>query len=655
MRVNHSYLAAVAAATAAAAASLKDIDHIVLFMQENRAFDHYYGTMAGVRGFADPNVPVNSDGLTTFQQPVNPPRNGSKWLTPWYWNYLGGDSINATQCMGAGGNDWISMHGAFAEGAYNNWVNADSSASMAYFTRKEIPTHWDIAESFTMLDMNHQSILGPTDPNRCMWFSASVNVPGSPSNLHGDGGAMLDNTASPGCDIETPVKANCYPFTWKTFPEYLQEAGISWRVYQDLDNFEDNALQYFEQYQKAPNGSALRELGESYPGLDAFYKAAAKGTLPQVSYIVGPQELSEHPPNRPVDGAWLQQQVVEAVVNSPRYKETVLIISYDEQGGFFDHVPPIVAPNGTAGEWLLDPYQKFGFAPLGPGPRVPRVIVSPYARGGNVFTEYTDHTSDTLFVEQWAAAKGYRGVHSKEMTQWRRAHMSNMVNALDFENPDFSKPRIARAEQPPMLPNTSDVYSGDIADLGSLSGPWAQPALCLSEFSEHSVPIPFGPENANQDLSKLVEEGFKNVRGRLSEGRFVVFESDHLALTNVNRKLVDALPATAAHDNIHQRWVLHLVGDALTSDTFYIQSAADNTYIASSPLGSLTSDIKRAQAFTISYTPNGAVYTLSPSNHKGGKNSQKFVSFKGNGRHSSITWDSGREGKFKIFSVNYHH
>jgi phospholipase C len=100
--------------------------------------------------------------------------------------------------MGAGGNDWISMHGAFAEGAYNNWVAADSSASMAYFTRKEIPTHWDIVEGFTVLDMNHQSIQRPTDPNRCMWFSASVNVPGSPSNLHGDGGAMLDNTASPG-------------------------------------------------------------------------------------------------------------------------------------------------------------------------------------------------------------------------------------------------------------------------------------------------------------------------------------------------------------------------------------------------------------------------------------------------------------------------
>lgn len=100
-------------------------------------------------------------------------------------------------------------------------------------------------------------------------------------------------------------------------------------MYQDLDNFEDNPLAYFEQYLYAANGSALKERGDSYLGLQAFYKAAAEGTLPAVSWIIGAAELSEHPPNRPVDGAWLQQQVVEAVVDSPLYNETVLVISYD--------------------------------------------------------------------------------------------------------------------------------------------------------------------------------------------------------------------------------------------------------------------------------------------------------------------------------------
>jgi phospholipase C len=116
---------------------------------------------------------------------------------------------------------------------------------------------------------------------------------------------------------------------WKTFPEYLEDAGISWQVWQDFDNFEDNMLAYFEQYQLAANGSALRNKGNSYPGLDAFYAAAAKGDLPQVSWIIGPQEQSEHPPNLPKDGAWLQKKVVDAITSSPSYKDTVLIISYD--------------------------------------------------------------------------------------------------------------------------------------------------------------------------------------------------------------------------------------------------------------------------------------------------------------------------------------
>lgn len=88
-------------------------------------------------------------------------------------------------------------------------------------------------------------------------------------------------------------------------------------------------LAYFEQYQLAPKGSPLRSRGNSYPGLDAFYDAADKGTLPQVSWIVGPQELSEHPPNLPKDGAWLQKKVVNAITSSPAYNETALIISYD--------------------------------------------------------------------------------------------------------------------------------------------------------------------------------------------------------------------------------------------------------------------------------------------------------------------------------------
>lgn len=122
---------------------------------------------------------------------------------------------------------------------------------------------------------------------------------------------------------------SCYPLKWKTIYEFYQDAGVSWQVYQDQDNFDDNPLAWFEQYQTAPDSSPLAQKGVKFVGLDSFYAAAANGTLPEVSFIVGPMELSEHPPYRPKDGAWLQKQVVDAVVKSPKYSKTLLMISYD--------------------------------------------------------------------------------------------------------------------------------------------------------------------------------------------------------------------------------------------------------------------------------------------------------------------------------------
>ena len=122
---------------------------------------------------------------------------------------------------------------------------------------------------------------------------------------------------------------SCFPLKWKTIYEFYQNAGVSWQVYQDKNNFDDNPLAWFEQYQNAAESSPLAQKGLDFLGLDAFYEAAANGSLPEVSFIVGPKELSEHPPYMPKDGAWLQQKVVDALVNSPSYKSSLLMISYD--------------------------------------------------------------------------------------------------------------------------------------------------------------------------------------------------------------------------------------------------------------------------------------------------------------------------------------
>ena len=137
---------------------------------------------------------------------------------------------------------------------------------------------------------------------------------------------VADYIYPPGCD-ENGI--NCYPLKWKTIFEIYEKAGVSWQVYQDKNNFDDNPLAWFEQYQDAPASSALASKGMAFLGLDEFYKNAAVGTLPEITFINGPAELSEHQPYMPKDGAWLQKKVVDSVVNSPKYNSSLLLISYD--------------------------------------------------------------------------------------------------------------------------------------------------------------------------------------------------------------------------------------------------------------------------------------------------------------------------------------
>jgi phospholipase C len=169
----------------------------------------------------------------------------------------------------------------------------------------------------------------------------------------------------------------------------------------------------------------------------------------------------------------------------------------------------------------------------------------------------------------------------------------------------------------------------------------------LAEYPDNQAPVPYGPENAHQDLSLLVEEGFRPVRGLLTEGRFLTFEDLGLALTNLNGKTVGVSLATASHSGIRQRWILHATG---SPNTFYIQSAVDKTYI-STKLGSLTPNVKDAQTLTISYTPDGATYSFSI-----GEKGSSFVSLS-SGQSSSaasrVSWGIGDIGQFKVYSVSY--
>lgn len=250
------------------------------------------------------------------------------------------------------------------------------------------------------------------------WVSGSVNVPGGPQTPDQGGNPYLDNNETPGCESNG---YNCYPLKWKTTPEICEEAGVSWQVFQDADNFDDNPLAWFQQFQKAPVGSSLHNKGIEGLSLDTFYAQAANGALPAVSIIIGPAQLSEHPPYSPNDGAWLQRKIADAVINSPKYSKTALIVSYDETGGWADHVVPFHSPTDTPGEWFTDPTHGIGHIFQGAGFRLPFYIISPFTRHGGVYTEHCDHNSQIKFIEEWQAAKG-RNVTTDEMVPWRREH-----------------------------------------------------------------------------------------------------------------------------------------------------------------------------------------------------------------------------------------
>lgn len=326
-------------------------------------------------------------------------------------------------------------------------------------------------------------------------------------------------------------------------------------------------------------------------GLEKFYNDAKAGTLPAVSYIIGPMELSEHPPFTPRDGAWLQRQVVEAVMNSPAYARTALIISYDETGGFGDHVTPIVPPRDTPGEWMSDPYDATaGSVPSGPGYRLPFYVISPWTRNGGVFVEHADHTSQIFFLEKWLASKG-KNITTPEINSWRRQHMSDLVKMFDFEHPDLSIPSL-----PDAIPPHTDS-----------NGNYDGYARCQAMYPNQNPPIPYGSQNASQTLK--VEKGSKAVRGNPTEGRYLVFENELFALDSRGSKLV-AGSKTAGHQTPSQRFVLHSL--APPPETKFQISAGNATgpfVQADLSLG----DKATAEIFNIKDLGNGKGYTVQNS------------------------------------------
>ena len=417
--------------------TLKDLEHVVIFMQENRSFDHYFGSLRGVRGYSDPRPLVLPGGGTVFHQPAAP--GSSEVVTPFRMDA----AKTSAQSLKSLDHSWKGSHALWRW--HDAWIPAKTPLTMGYFTRADLPFYYALADAFTVCDGYHCSIFGPTNPNRMFLFTGTsglavgndgpqvaVNPPDEPSE-----------TADPANDAHA-FKA----YGWPTYAERLQAAGVSWRVYQEYDNYGDNPLALFANYRGIDSASPLYQRGRAWvegsnPGnaktsdgehlVSAFARDVAADRLPRVSWIVAPTKLCEHPEATPAAGEDLTARLVAALASNPEvWGKTALILNYDENDGFFDHMPPLVPPTGAApGKSTVSlEGELYQGQPVGLGPRVPMIVVSPWTKGGWVNSQTFDHTSVIRLLE------ARFGVLEPHITPWRRAMTGDLISIFDFDTPD---------------------------------------------------------------------------------------------------------------------------------------------------------------------------------------------------------------------------
>jgi phospholipase C len=481
--------------------SLADIEHVVILMQENRSFDHYFGTLRGVRGFGDPRPLKLKNGEPVWHQAQS---DGSAQMVRPY-QLPQGDTPDEEG--GAGGvflqdpaHDYKSGLAAWNGGFMDKWIPQKGIVSMAHYSERDIPLYFKLAKAFTICDAYFCSHNGATDTNRVFFWTGTSN-------------GRYDNSHFP---FATSHKVLGRP-DWKSYPEVLEDAlknlesrapkvrqelekCLSWKFYQDglgsdvfTGNYDNNTLEAFENFRIKT--SSLHEKNQSVNSVlrtDAnkpsqFEQDVASGNLPAVSWIIAPEAFSEHPKYPPHFGEYYVNEILRVfAANKDVWKKTAFFITYDENGGFFDHVPPPVPPlsyleaaalHGMSANDLLEDIkitltrlnnetgkeegrdfnsenafkeklvdketddekqERETARPLGMGMRVPMLVISPWSAGGRVCSEVFDHTSFISFLDTWIekrfAAKGeyFKRPSLPNVSSWRRAIAGDLTSAFDF-------------------------------------------------------------------------------------------------------------------------------------------------------------------------------------------------------------------------------
>ncbi|WP_229785019.1 phosphocholine-specific phospholipase C [Paenarthrobacter histidinolovorans] len=476
--------------------SLQSIKHVIVLMQENRSFDHYFGSLRGVRGYGDHSVPRLPNGKSMFEQP----RATGETVLPFSLRKaaeLAGRPGTDIQYLGDLDHSFKGTTTAWNNGWCDQWIPAKSASTMTFYERQDIPLQYELADTFTICDAYHCSVNGSTNPNRnYLWSGTTGKEPGTNNRAVTNAAYGYDHAG----------------YDWTTYPERLEQAGVSWRIYQDWDNFTDNAVEYFQTFKAigrkmlASVEGKLRTTEEFYDNLagkpaaeqerllaqleqgratltDAerslFDKAMwrgrpdtlldrlgadiTSGTLPQVSWLVPSAADSEHPgASTPVGSANFVYRLLDTVASNPdTWDSTAIFLNFDENDGYFDHVPPPVQPRPASGEsadWTTA-------RPIGLGPRVPMTVVSPWTVGGYVSSEIFDHTSVLRFLERWT------GVQEPNISPWRREVCGDLTGVFNFQAPGtpptLDHPAAVPAKISRWRPNPPTVQVAPIQEDGS--------------------------------------------------------------------------------------------------------------------------------------------------------------------------------------------
>ncbi|NGM63212.1 phospholipase C, phosphocholine-specific [Sphingobacterium sp. SGG-5] len=540
-----------------------DAEHVVILMQENRSFDHCFGTLQGVRGFNDPRaislpngnpVWLQSNAIGKTYAPFRLDIKGSK--ATWMGALPHGRHDQVDAGNGGKHNQWLEAKKSRRKKEY-----ADLPLTMGYYNRQDIPFNYAFADAFTVCDHNFCSVNTSTFPNRLYLMSGAIREqPGHENQAH----------------IRNPDVTRG-GLQWEVFPEVLEKNQISWRIYQNdlstgggykgeekswLANYDCNVIEYFSRYHVQFNARYIRsikaqihklpdeiaafqsKLGKlssdsdqyrkiqqtiqvkqevldkayedikkytaanfeklspeeknlyhkaftinkndpDYDKLDSlvyeddgqqytvevpkgdvlhqFRTDVNNGTLPTVSWLVGPAKFSDHP-SSPWYGAWYVSEILDILTKNPEvWKKTIFILTYDENDGYFDHIPPFEPPSpihpdsGKTSRGIdvdtefvrLEDELKAGVAkkyarqaPIGLGYRVPMVVASPWSRGGKVCSQVFDHTSTLQFLEGFLSQKTGKDIKCHNISEWRRTVCGDLTSVFRPYHPDAKKPKI---------------------------------------------------------------------------------------------------------------------------------------------------------------------------------------------------------------------